>query len=129
MPLLYLLPIISAIVFIVCVVFLVIYYKDKKKSFMFLHIFMLGTNIAFALIEAIIIYHYHGLADQIIKEKLLVFIFLILMNAITYLLKESIIIKGLKKQESDYPGITTKLNLVDPLNLIILIITFITFKI
>jgi len=129
MPLLYLLPLSTGICFIVSLALILINSKGKDKKYISLYCLMLGTTLAIALIETILIYKYHGLDNGIINDKLVFFLIGVVTNLLALLSKIICVIKELKKENPDYAGTTLKIRMVDPLCLGILIMMIIVFRV
>lgn len=129
MPLINYLPLVTTISFVVSFIVIILSMKGKNIKYALLICFMLGTSLAIAIIEAIVIYHYHGLDNQIILDKMPVFIILLIVNSLFCLIKALFVKKEMTNDSPDYGKLILKISGVDPLCLGLLIVTIVIFKV
>ena len=128
MPLLYLLPVITAIAFFISVYLTASKSKGKSGKYVFLFIMMIGTGLVYSLIEAIIIRIRFGYDNAIILDKLVFFILAIVVNSLNCLGKGYFVRKEFMKENSDYTGAVSRANILDTLGLVVMIVVLLMFK-
>ena len=81
-----------------------------------------------SVITLILLFHKYGWDDSVLREKIAVFIIAIVVNSLNCIGKGIVVNKGYSRDKVDYTGITGKLNMFDPLCLLVLIAVVLVFK-
>ena len=128
MYLLLYLPVTTVTAFIIAVFMILGKAKGKDIKYTVLFIFMAGTGLIFSLIEYILLFSKYGWDETVIMAKIIFFILPVLVNGFNCLGKGIVVSKGYGEKNVDYAGITGKLNMFDPLCLIVMIVTVLVFR-
>ena len=128
MPLLLYLPFTTFISFLFGLFFILNKARGKELKFNLLYVLMCGTGIVFSLIEYVLLFNKYGWDESILKEKMVIFILAVVLNSLNCLGKGIVVYKEYSKKDTDYTGITGKLNVFDPICLIFLIVVVLVFK-
>ena len=82
MPLFYLLPLITFVIFLVSFLFF-----KKKDTNLFYLVFVSLTGLVFSVVEAFIIYKQYGFDNGVILDNLFYFVLLIILNSLNCIIK------------------------------------------
>ena len=94
MPLFYLLPLITFIVFVISLFI----FKKKDKYLIFVSL----TGLVFSIVEAFIIYKQYGFDNGIILNNLFYFVLLIILNSLNCVIKMKLFIDNKGISFSDF---------------------------
>ncbi len=128
MPLLYILPIITAVAFVTGLFLMFGKAKGKGGKYIFLSVMMIGTGVMFSLTEAFIIFKRCGTDNGAILGKLPFFILALAVNSLNCLLKGLLMRKGFAGEDGDYTKAVSKANALDFLSVIALISVILVYK-
>jgi len=128
MSLLFYLPLICGVSFIVGGLFIL--KNIGRISFLYLLLFVLMAGIGLALsgIESLIIYKYVDLVDVFVRDNLFLFILLMVANSLSCLSKGLFVNKCLRKTGFDVSKIILGLSSPDVINICLLFVLIIKIK-
>ena len=128
MQLLLTLPVTTFISFFIALLMILIRSRGKNPRYTLLYVFMNGTGLIFSLIEYILLFNRYGWDDSALKRMIAVFILAVAVNSLNCIGKGIVVYKGYSDDKTDYTGITGKLNMFDPICLLVLIAVVLVFK-